>query len=95
MGYVIASESRQEDELLFLVDRSKQRASFWSDRLDDVLVFADKAAALRKAGTLRYNEPQVMSLQEAREYMRDAQVERDHEAAMDEAESGWDAHKMF
>lgn len=65
MGFVIATNSRKRNETLFMVDRSRQKASFWSNRTVDAFVFADKAAADRKAKSLRHNNPRVISLNEA------------------------------
>lgn len=101
-GYVIASDSQRNDETLFMVDRRKQRASFWSNRLDDVLVFADRGAADRKAASLRFNRPRVMTLYAARSDAADARRavhERDEEhtwnQAMSDRESAWDGHKGY
>jgi hypothetical protein len=45
MGYVIMTDSRKCDEALFMVDRRRQRRSFWSNRLDDAFVYANRRAA--------------------------------------------------
>lgn len=93
MSYVIATQSRNCNELLFMVDRAKQRASFWSNRLDDALTYQYKAAAQAKVATLKFNRPQVMTLAEAQGIVREAEAERDHEEAMDASDAGWDGHK--
>lgn len=93
MSYVIATQSRNCNELLFMVDRAKQRAGFWSNRLEDALVYQHKAAAQAKVATLKFNRPHVMTLAEAQGIVRESEAERDHEDAMDASESGWDGHK--
>jgi hypothetical protein len=93
MSFVIATNSRTDDELLFMVDRSKQRASFWSNRLCDVLTYQNRDAAQRKASSLKFNRPQVMTLTEARAINEESERQRDHESAMDSSEAGWDGHK--
>lgn len=59
MGFVIITDSRCKDERLVMVDRSKQKKSFWSNRLDDAFVFSDREAAIRKAKSFRFNSPRV------------------------------------
>lgn len=93
MGFVIATDSRKRDEKLFMVDRRRQKASFWSNRKVDAFVFADKAAAGRKAKSLRHNNPRVISLKEAQAIVRERELSRIHEVGMDCMEAGWDGHK--
>lgn len=93
MKYVIATDSRFSDEVLFMVDRKKQRASFWSNRTDDAFVFADKGAAQAKCRSLRFNNPRVMPLTDAWERMREIERDEDYHAAMSAVEDGWDGHK--
>lgn len=65
--FVIACDKRDDSSTtLFMVDRRIQRASFWSDRLDDVFIYNLRGAAERKAKALRFNSPRVLSLAEAR-----------------------------
>jgi len=64
--WVIATDSRKANELLFMVDRAKQKKSFWSNRLDDVFVFTDYEAAKAKVAELKFNNPRVMQLAMAR-----------------------------
>jgi hypothetical protein len=64
MNYVIATDSRKKDEVLFMVDRNKQRKSFWSNQLTDVFV-TDKAAADKIVAGLRFNNPRVLTLADA------------------------------
>lgn len=96
-GFVVVTDSRKRAELLFMVDRKKQKASFWSDRLDDVMVFAARSAAEGQARALRFNNPRVMTLAEANRLTRDERKARDEEAdyhaGMACVEFGWDGHK--
>lgn len=93
MSFVIATDSRKRNETPFMVDRSRQKASFWSNRTVDAFVFADKAAADRKAKSLRHNNPRVISLNEAQAMVRENELSRIHEVGMDCMEAGWDGHK--
>lgn len=99
MSFVIATNSRRRNEILVMVDRSKQRRSFWSNRTTDAFIYADRSAAEHKAASLRYNAPRVLSLAEARRLSKNDQLERAreldriYEAGMDCTESGWDGHK--
>jgi len=70
-GYVIASDDPGHMGMtLFMVDRSKQRKSFWSNQLTDVLVYQDKDAAKEKAAALKYNSPIVLDWNEAKAALR-------------------------
>lgn len=91
--FVIATDSRHRDEVLFMVDRNRQRASFWSNRLDDAMKYGDKAAADQKATKLRFNRPRVLTLQEAARIAGEQARRRDLEQAMADGEAGWDGHK--
>lgn len=93
--FVIATDSRRKDEVLFMVDRNRQRASFWSNRLDDALKYGYKAAADQKAAKLRFNNARVMTLQEAAKIAGQQELERDAECAMSASEAGWDGHKGY
>jgi len=93
--YVIATDSRRKDEVLFMVDRNRQRASFWSNRLDDAMKYGYRAAAVQKAGKLRFNNARVLTLQDAARIAGDQAREREHERAMNDCEAGWDGHKGY
>lgn len=74
MSFVIACDKRDDPSTtLFMVDRRRQRQSFWSDRLDDALVYRRRVDAQLKVARLRYNSPRVLPLEEARE-IADAQA---------------------
>lgn len=91
--YVIATDSRKNNEVLFMVDRAHQRKSFWSNRLDDVLKYENKSAARRKAASLLFNNPRVLSLQDAMKIAGESEIDRDLDNAMCDSEAGWDGHK--
>jgi hypothetical protein len=91
--YVIATDSRRKDEVLFMVDRNRQRASFWSNRLDDAMKYGYKAAADQKAAKLRFNNARVLTLRDAARIAGEQAHECDHEQAMNDCEAGWDGHK--
>lgn len=89
MQYVIATDSRQRPEVLFMVDRRKQKKSFWSCYTIDAMIYGNKKAAEDKAKSLRYNNPRVMTITEAlvideqqNRSAREEQYERDREWAM-------------
>ncbi len=101
MSYVIVTDSRKKNEILFMVDRSKQKSSFWSDRLDEAFIYNDRIQADNKARSLRYNNPRIMEFKEAIsrvgvpfERTNQETKERQHQEVMDEIESGWDGHKQ-
>lgn len=95
MSYVIACDSRYEESeaILFLVDRAKCKDAYWTDTMDNVLVFPTEKAAKRKLWPLKYNNPRIMPLDEAQQIAKEAQEERWHEEAMDEAEMGTFGYK--
>ena len=91
-GYVIATDSRKRDEVLFMVNRRVQRASFWSNRLDDVFIYKSRDAAEARVGQLRDNNPRVLTLREAIRLEAAQGMER-MDAAL--ADLGWDEHKVW
>ena len=93
--YVIATGSRRKDETLFMVDRNRQRASFWSNRLDDAMKYGNRSAADQKAASLKFNRPRVLTLYEAVMISDQQASERDLDAAMGDDEAGWDGHKGY
>lgn len=92
MAHVIVTTSRVNGELLVMVDRKKQRKSFWSNCLRDAFVYADKEAAVAKAKTFKFNNPRAMSMSDA---LRQMPMEPFLIDDMDSAELGWDAHKSY
>lgn len=70
-GYVIVSnDPAHPGVVLFMVDRSKQTKSFWSNTLEDVFVYQDKSAAEEKASSLSHNNPRSVNWDEARAALR-------------------------
>ena len=93
MGYVILTTSRNNGETLVMVDRSKQKKSFWSNCLRDAFVYGCKEAALDKARGFKFNNPRVVSCVDA---MREMPINPEHDDDDDvyaSAELGWDGHK--
>ena len=96
MPYVIATSGRYREETLFMVDRKKQKKSFWSNRLDDVFIFLDRGAAERKAASLTFNSPEVLTYREAQQIDHEQDRDRMEQEALDAMEGdGWDAHKVW
>lgn len=93
--FVITTDSRRKDEILFMVDRRIQKKSFWSNRLDDAFVYGNKHAAEQKAQSFRYNNPRVMTLNHASRIAEEQEQQRQHEETMKWTEAGWDGHKVY
>lgn len=100
-AYVIACNSRTKTEVLFMVDRRKQKKSFWSNGITDVFVYANHGAATTKASSLRHNNPRVLTLTEAQAIAtKQAKLriadenQRVHEVGLAAIEDGWDGHKL-
>lgn len=101
MSYIIASDSRQRDEVLFMVDRRLQRQSFWSNRVTEAFEYVDAAAAKAKVASLKFNNPRVMTVEAARELSKHQSFQRAVETTDDQewdtarahAELCWDGHK--
>ena len=96
--YVVVTDSRKRDEVLFMVDRRKQRKSFWSNSIHDALWYVNAAAAKAKADELKFNNPRVMTYEETIRYVlhatRQCLVEvYDEDTSYEDDEQGWDAHK--
>ncbi len=92
--YVITTDSRKKDEVLFMVDRNKQKKSFWSNRLDDVFIFNDLSAAKRVCDGYKYNNPRVLTLNDASKissYSKEVRQAQPWELEEDDSWlSGWD-----
>lgn len=93
--YVVACDKRGEPgTTLFMVDRARQRASFWSDRLVDVLIYSERGAAERRAAGLRFNRPRVLTLAQARAAAGNNPCVHEEEHWSDvDVGGGWDDHK--
>lgn len=109
--YSIMCESQHGSELgvsvLGLVDRRKTRRLWWtSDEPALLLRYESREAAEYACKRLKHNGPRVVTsryaeerlsaqrqcIADAKEQIRDL---KDHEAAMDAVEWGWDGHKTF
>jgi hypothetical protein len=55
---------------LFLIDRNKCRTSWWTDTLSSAIGFFNKEKAELQCKKLRYNEPRVVTTEEAQELIR-------------------------
>ena len=66
--YVITTKSRKDPGItLFLIDRTKTKKQWWSAELNNnTLYMRNKRAAVRICTKLKHNNPQVISLEEAR-----------------------------
>lgn len=71
--YVVAADSRYGDIVIFLVDNSfgsimslRRKRRWWTARLSQARVFSKKADASKVVSTLRFNNPRVLTLEEAR-----------------------------
>lgn len=68
-GYVVITTTKGTDGLpprtMFMVDRSRIRHSWWSDDLEDALVYDNKPSAERRLDTIHHNDPRVVPYAEA------------------------------
>lgn len=51
-----------------MIDRTKSRKGFWSCRLTDILIINSIEEANRIVSKLKYNNPRVITLDEAKLY---------------------------
>lgn len=93
MAFVIITDSQKNEEILFMVDRRKQRKSFWSNSLKDAMIYSNRIAAEQKAKQLLHNNPRVISLSETNEILRLQQLDKLYDEGFSSLESGWDGHK--
>jgi hypothetical protein len=96
MGFVIISNKRDiRGVTLFMVDRAKQRASFWSDRLDDVKNFRNYETAKAALSKLHYNNPRIVNYEAA------VDLQAKNRSILNEIEMSqahlepWDDHKGY
>ena len=65
--YVVVTDSRElEGTKIFLVDRKKTRRRWWSTKLTNAMQFRKKSAALYQSSRYKHNNPQVITLTEAK-----------------------------
>lgn len=64
--FVIIADSRYaKGSKVVMVDRRKNKRTFWSKYLDFAMVYSNRNAAESKADSLKYNSPEVVTLEEA------------------------------
>lgn len=86
--FVIAVDSQSKKEALFMVNRSIQKKSFWSNRTCDAFVYRLYSAAAHKCKTLRFGKPRVLTVNQAIAISQ----KQSHSQVCDE-QLGWDDHK--
>lgn len=98
--FAIICDAKSEDGYalgvrdLALVDRNIRKDMWWtSDDVTAIMKFTSKASAAKKASTLKYNSPHVVSYSFARRIIEDQHLSLMHDEANRESELGWDAHK--
>ncbi len=65
-GFVVAQDDPgHPGVVLFMVDRRKQKQSFWSNRLTDVFILNTREVATWHASRLKYNKPRALTWGEA------------------------------
>jgi len=65
-GFVIASDDPGHPGVtLFLVDRRKEKRSFWSFNLDNAFILLTKEVADFHVSMLKYNNPRVLDWAQA------------------------------
>lgn len=97
--YAVVTDSRKRAEILFMVDRSKQRKSFWSNSVHDIFWYENKEAAQAKADSYQFNNARVMTQEEVMLYAVKSIYRALHEANEEDTsyadeDQGWDAHKL-
>lgn len=70
-GFVVIADGQSKQETVFLLDRKKQTRAWWSNRLDNVLVYREQRVARHKAASLQFNNPRVVTYAEALQIARD------------------------
>ena len=64
MSYIILTDSRQnKGEKLAMVDRNKTKAQWWTQRPELAMVFKSLAAADAQKSSIKFNNPQVWTLE--------------------------------
>ena len=105
--YAIICDARKGEKLgishLALVDRTKRKDLWWvSDSPASVMDFKKYDVAVKQLKRLKYNRARIVHVEKAKEILagqaqciREMEDEIEMEQAMDDAEMGWDAHKMW
>jgi hypothetical protein len=84
--FVIAVDSQSKKETLFMVNRSIQRKSFWSNRTCDAFVYRLYNAAANKCKLLKFGNPRVIAVSQAVEISQ-------KQSQIHDEQLGWDDHK--
>lgn len=63
-GFVIKIIDKN-DEIQYLVDRKLVTHKWWDSCLSIAMVFKHKGAAVNQLGRLKFNNPEIISLEEA------------------------------
>jgi len=72
--YVIATDEKGGDRTFFLVDRQKTKEFWWSPSLKLAMKFYKKSAAEYSIKKLRYNNPRIMTVEEAKNSLQFADL---------------------
>lgn len=68
-GFVVCTTTKGTDGLpprtMFMVDRGRIRDSWWSDDLEDALIYDNEHSAQRRLETIHHNDPRVVTYAEA------------------------------
>lgn len=57
---------------VYMVDRRKNKNQWWTSHLESAKVFESLEAALNQVSKLKYNDPEVITMKEAKELSRDS-----------------------
>jgi len=75
MNYVILADSRQKTgEKVALVDRSRFRDQWWTENISKAITFTSMDAAKRQLATLKFNNPQIWTVEKAAVRLRQVAV---------------------
>ena len=81
-------------EVLALVDRKKSKNIWWtSDDASIILGYVKESAAISACNNINFNSPRVVPLKVAVQFIKEQESEIMNNAALDDAEAGWDGHK--
>jgi len=69
--WVVATDGRRGNKTLFLIDRSQCKNKWWSEEVCLAMKFNKLSAAEIQASKIRYNNPRVIHLNEAKEIADD------------------------
>ena len=76
MAYIILADSRRnKGEKVALVDRSRFKDQWWTERIEKAMIFKKKSAAEIQRSKLRYNNPKVFPLREGKIRLNQVEVD--------------------